>query len=625
MNYRLLCRFLGILALLIGSCMLLSLIWAFPELGYRTDPQIPATHFEASGFRALFFSAAVSWAFGGLLFRIGNTNDRRIYRKEAMAIVGLGWLMSTLLGALPYSFSGTSRGPAVRYVEPTGKVYVASPRWKLWTCWEEDARVTEDETKVIKALLSAGPVGISAAELNRQTGLNAPHVILTLRKKRQWQSRILLPGEGGRNTPAARAAHFRIGTHAMGIVDGIFEAQSGFSTTGATVIADLQDTVTVPHCILFWRSTTHFLGGLGIIALFVALLGQGSAGKSLMRAEMPGPTKEGSTARMQHTAWQFSMIYVALNTLIAILYMFCKMSMFDALCHAFATMATGGFSTYNGSLGHFQNIPGVHATAIEYITIVFMVIAGMNFALLFLAIIGNWRALVSDEESQTYMVLLLTVSAIIFGMGLYHQDTGFSDWEAGWRNSLFTVSSVMTTTGFCTADFDQWTDISRALLLTIMFVGGCSGSTAGGMKIVRHVLFAKILRIEIEQSFHPRVVRLLKFGGKAVEDQELKRGILLYFGLIAAIFFGTWLFVVAMEPDSTWEGTGLNNRLIDAGSAVATTLNNVGPGVGTVGATQNFSNFSPQNKLVFTWLMMLGRLELFPVLVLIMRPFWRDQ
>ncbi len=217
---------------------------------------------------------------------------------------------------------------------------------------------------------------------------------------------------------------------------------------------------------------------------------------------------------------------------------------------------------------------------------------------------------------------MVATAAIMF-FGMRAGDGDFATWESSFRNGLFQVVSILTTTGYGTADFDQWNSFGRALLLMLMFVGGCAGSTGGGMKVIRHILFVKILRMEVEGSFKPKEVRLLKLGGKATDDQTLRHSILVYFCLIGMLFVFGFLFVMTFEPDVTW-GVDPSNKLIDSASAVTSTLNNIGPGLGVVGATQNYSNFSFVTKSLFIWLMMLGRLEIFPILVLFAPRFWRD-
>ena len=529
MNYSLVCRLLGVVAWLIGGTMLFSVPWAWPALGGQEEV-------ETRGILALLGATCVCLIIGFGLRQMGRYSEGAFFRKEAMAIVGLSWVLATILGALPFYFAGTG--------------------YK----WADEAQ------------------------------------------------RVPQP---------------------MTLIDCMFESQSGFSTTGATVLTDVQNVDLVPRCILFWRSSTHFLGGLGIIVLFVAVLGHGSAGKALMRAEMPGPNKEGSQERMQHTAWIFAAIYVVLNVLLCGILMFEEMDLFDAICHAFGTMATGGFSTYNDSIGHFKS------PVIDYTITLFMVLAGTNFTLLYFVTIGRPGRLFFDVEWRTYfcVILLVTFMLVIFAVSWY-QDFDHNNMLAvndelaiAFRFTLFQVVSILTTTGYGTHDFDSWNNFGRATLFLLMFVGGCAGSTGGGLKVIRHILFVKILGLEIEQSFHPSVVRHLRIGGEPLTDSSLRKQILLYFGLIAFIFMLSWVGLVAIEDDATWFGdeNPLGNKLVDSASAVAATLNNIGPGLGTVGTTENYAEFNPGSKLLFIFLMMLGRLELFAILVLLIPGFWRHR
>lgn len=529
---------LGTICLLIGGSMSFSLPFAIPALANRTDLE-PADSFEMHGAKALLMSMVICVVLGGCLRVFGRRHrGGPLYQKEAMAIVGLSWVLATVLGALPFYLSAT--------------------------CTREGVPIT--------------------------------------------------------------------------FIEAMFESQSGFSTTGATILTDLESFQMVPHCILFWRSWTHFLGGLGIVVLFVAILGQGSAGKAMMRAEMPGPTKEGSMPRMQHTALIFAAIYVGLNAILAIIYKIEGMTLFDALCHAFGTMATGGFSTYNASLGHFNS------PSIEYTTIVFMILSGTSFTLLYLALVGGPKRLLSDVEFRTFVgiIAVVTVGVIFFGMRA--GDVGFDTLGSSLRYGMFQVVSVLTTTGYGTADFDGWNNFGRGILLLLMFVGGCAGSTGGGLKVIRHILFYKILRLEIEKAHRPRVVRFIRVGGSTIDDPNLPHGIVVYFSMILAIFVFSWLLLITFEPNSTWgfdtqleasdlpaagqrdeqlEQNTLDEKLLDSASAVAATLNNIGPGLGVVGATQNYAGFSQGAKLLFVWLMMLGRVEVFSVLVLFFPSFWR--
>lgn len=528
---------LGTICILIGGSMTFSLPFAIPALASRTDLE-PAEAFESRGALALVQSMAVCLVVGAV-FRILGRRHRggSLYQKEAMAVVGLSWILATVLGALPYYLSQT--------------------------CTEDNRHVT--------------------------------------------------------------------------FIEAMFESQSGFSTTGATILTDLESPDAVPHCILFWRSWTHFLGGLGIVVLFVAILGQGSAGKAMMRAEMPGPTKEGSMPRMQHTALVFAAIYVSLNVLLTVIYKLEGMSMFDALCHAFGTMATGGFSTYNASLGHFDS------SVIEYTTVVFMILAGTNFTLLYLTLLGGPKRLFRDVEFRTFVgiIAIVTVGVVFFGMQA--EDERFESIASANRAGLFQVVSVLTTTGYGTANFDEWNAFGRGILLLLMFIGGCAGSTGGGIKVIRHILFYKILRLEIEKAHRPRVVRFIRIGGAAVDEPNLPHSIVVYFSMILALFVFAWLLLITFEPNTMWEqvtitpeaaelgpaygdvlvSNNLEEKLLDSASAVAATLNNIGPGLGVVGAERNYAGFSQGAKLLFVWLMMLGRVEVFSVLVLFFPSFWR--
>ena len=531
MNLRLVSGLLGTVSWLIGLTMAFSLPAAWPKFGGQSE-------FESEGFGALIISILVCGVTGLILRFYGRHAQETLYRKEAMAVVGLSWVLATILGAIPF-----------------------------------------------------------------------------------YWSEVVFRSEAGQAVP-------------MGIAECLFESQSGFSTTGATVLTDIENPDWVPRCLLFWRSSTHFLGGLGIIVLFVAVLGQGSAGKAMMRAEMPGPSKEGSQARMQHTALNFAAIYCFLNLLLTVLLKLEGMTWFEALCHAFGTMATGGFSTLNASLGGFESRLPDSYRAIEYTVIVFMILAGTNFTLLYFFLLGKPLKLLKDPEWRTYagIIAIATLAVVLMGQGPMDvvppdDPNAMADYETTFRDGLFQVVSVLTTTGYGTDDFDLWSTFSRALLILLMFVGGCAGSTGGGMKVIRHILFVKIMRREIEHSFHPSVVRHIRLGGESITDANLARNILVYFGLIGLISATSWLAIVGVEPDATWTKAGFSesNKLIDSASAVTATLHNIGPGLGIVGATQNYAAFSAPAKLLFTFLMMLGRLELFAILVLVSPNFWQNR
>ena len=629
MNFRLLSRLLGIIAFLIGGTMVLSLPWAHPALGCRND--IPATRFETTGFFALLVSMVICFGVGGILTWFGRGATGRLFRKEAMAVVGLSWILATLLGAQPFLYSGTYRGPSVRLAGLKAAPLVQRTSFmRLRSTWEKTDLLSAGQYQVVATLLDAGARGVSSESLAAlQMNPPATKVLQELSARPEWDSVLSIPDElvspVGQGRSAEVPANYRIRWIKMSVADAIFESQSGFSTTGATVLTDLENPALVPHCILFWRSSTHFLGGLGIVVLFVVILGQGSAGKALMRAEMPGPTKEGSTPRMQHTAWLFAGIYCLLNVILAILLVVTGMTAFDAFCHAFGTLATGGFSTYNTSIGYFQD------AVVDYVIILFMVLAGTNFTLLYFLLTGKPGNLIGDIEWRTYMGIITVVSIAVIGFGLFHddfqqaaEDANATEFSTALRHGLFQVVAIVTTTGFGTHDFDAWNNFGRGVLFLLMFVGGCAGSTGGGMKVIRHILFVKILRLEVERAYRPNLVRPLRIGGQVVDSVDIQKNILVYFGLILLIFVCSWLFLLTFEPNSTW-GSQPDHKIIDSASGVAAMLHNIGPGLGTIGATQNYGHLSSVSKLLFVFLMMLGRLEIFAILVLFSISFWRSR
>ena len=641
MNYRVVSYFLSIVCFFVAAAMSVCCLFAIPWFGHRSlEEDYSSLSFESDGVRGLLCSVALSLVVGILLrYWAKGEKSEGLYRKEAMATVGLSWVIATLLGGLPYMIAGVKYAPTIRLESRQyAEVYEHNYHWRQ--NWEPyQLTLSDQQYRVLNAVINAPQkpsVGITIEKISEVTQLLLAEVqqaLTVLQQTDGIKAKLTLDG----NETEAKT-RVRVTWIQMGFGDAIFESQSGFSTTGATVISKLEDHGFVPHCILFWRSTTHFLGGLGIIVLFVVLLGGSSAGKALMRAEMPGPTKEGNTPRMQHAAWRFGSLYIALNTTLTILLLF-EMNLFDALCHAFGTMATGGFSTYDTSVGAFNS------AYVDYVITFFMVLAGTNFALLYLLVIlkaGNesrfvrWktqiRQVLKDTELRVYLGIIGMVTFLVMLYGLSYGDwdvpndtadtTIFEKLSRSLRYGLFQVVAIITTTGFGTHDFNEWNQFGRALLLGLMFIGGCAGSTGGGMKVIRHILFVKILRQEAEHLYHPNVVMPLKLGGETFDDKEMRRGILAYFGFVAILFMTTWLLLMAVEPDTTWHQDDLSNKIVDNASAVIATLNNIGPGLGIVGATSNYGAYSPFSKLIFTWLMMLGRLEIFSILILFSPAFW---
>ena len=383
-------------------------------------------------------------------------------------------------------------------------------------------------------------------------------------------------------------------------VDAVFETVSGLTTTGASVITDLE---IVPSGIVLWRSLTHWLGGMGIIVLFIAFLPEIGAGAiHMFRAEVPGPSADRVVPRLRDTAIALWTIYTAFTIVQISLLLLAGMSLIDSVNHTFATMATGGFSSKNASILHYDNL------AIELIIVLFMTIAGGNFGLYFLAWKKGIRVLLHDLEFKIYLAIMGFAALFMAGNLVL-----LGDQSAGQalRDSLFASSSIMTTTGFVTADFDRWPSFSKFVLLILMFVGGCAGSTAGAIKVIRLILLSKQSWAELKRDLHPRMVFTVKVDGKPVSQNLLQAT-----GQFFFVYMFTFVFAVLLVSFSGMEAW-------DAISAVAATLGNVGPGFGVVGPTCNYSSLSDFIKLVLSACMLLGRLELFTLLIFLRPEFWR--
>lgn len=384
-------------------------------------------------------------------------------------------------------------------------------------------------------------------------------------------------------------------------LDAVFETMSGFTTTGSTILTEIES---LPRSLLFWRSLTHWIGGMGIIVLSLAILPMlGVGGMQLFKAEVPGPTADRLRPRIQDTAKMLWGVYFLLTMLETLLLMFGGMSFFDSLCHSFATLATGGFSTRNASIAAYDS------SYVDYVVSLFMILAGVNFALHFQVLRGRARDFFRSEELQVYLGIIcfatLTVMVFNWSGGLY------PELDDNLRYSLFQVSSIMTTTGFGTADFELWPVVAQYLLVLLMFVGGCAGSTGGGIKVARILLLFKHAQTQVFRLIHPRAIRLVKLGNKPV-DKEVMQSILGFFALFVGIFVIGSLLVAA---------TGMD--LVSAAAAVIACLANIGPGLGTVGPVDNFAHVPDFGKTVLIVCMLMGRLELFTVLVLFFPSFWR--
>lgn len=394
----------------------------------------------------------------------------------------------------------------------------------------------------------------------------------------------------------------------LNVVDAYFESVSGFTTTGATVITDIEAT---PKSLLFWRSMTHWLGGLGIVLLFIAVLPYlGAGGKQLFRSESTGPDPRGLRPRIQDTASILYKIYFGFTLVETLALMLAGMSFYDALCHTFGTIATGGFSTKQASIAHYDS------AAIDTIIIVFMVIAGTNFSLYFAMTAGDWTAPFRNTEWRVYIALLLMGTVLVTWNISWAPWTGEGpspaySLETAFRNGAFQVVSIMTTTGYATDDFNDWPYFSRMVLVCLMFIGGCAGSTGGGMKVVRIIVLAKMAYARVEKTFRPKRIRLIRIDGEII-DNEVQTTVFAFFVLGLATFFVGCLVMSAVGlPFET------------AATSVIATLNNIGPGLELVGATQDYHHIPVVGKLFLIFCMILGRLELFSVFVLLVPAFWR--
>jgi trk system potassium uptake protein TrkH len=391
--------------------------------------------------------------------------------------------------------------------------------------------------------------------------------------------------------------------------DAYFETMSGYTTTGSTILGDIE---AVAPSVLFWRSMTHWLGGIGIIVLFIAILPFFSrARRRLYRTELPGVSVDGLTPRIRQTVVAMVKIYLALSIAeCLLLWAHPGMSLFDALCHTFGTMATGGFSTRNASIGHYQSV------YIEAVVILFMFLAGCNFTLHFFFGQGRWLIHWRDVEFRTYAAVLAAATAIVtllvWGSGEFGGAAG--GLAAAFRAGIFSVVSIMTTTGFVTDDFDRWPNVCRGLLVLLMFIGGCGGSTGGGIKVVRFLVAFRALFAQIERHHTPRAVRQVKLGGRVLDDQ-LQFSVLGFFFAAMVISGVATVVLAALEP-------GLD--LVSAFTSVAATLNNIGPGLERVGAVESYRFLSGSSKWLLSLCMLMGRLELFSILVLFAPRFWRE-
>jgi len=383
--------------------------------------------------------------------------------------------------------------------------------------------------------------------------------------------------------------------------DAAFESISGFTTTGASILTDVESR---SHATLFWRATTHWLGGMGIVLLALAILPLlGVGGMQLYRAEVPGPVPDRLTPRIRETAKLLWGVYLLLTAAETLLLVLAGLDLFEAVCHAFATMATGGFSTRNGSVGGFES------AAVDWIVIVFMFLAGTNFTLHFLALRRQPRAYWRDEEFRFFLKVLLgavlLILAALLGTGCY------SSLAEAVRKAVFQVMAICTTTGFATADFLLWPPVAHAILLLLMAIGGCAGSTGGGIKVMRVLILLKHAKAELKKLLHPRGVYNLWFNERTVSP-SLATNVLGFFMLFMLVFVCGVVVLTLGGRD-----------LVTSVGATAATLGNIGPGLGKVGPAENYAFLVDWEKWLLVLFMLIGRLEIYTVLILFLPEAWR--
>nr|WP_297933589.1 TrkH family potassium uptake protein [uncultured Lachnoclostridium sp.] len=394
------------------------------------------------------------------------------------------------------------------------------------------------------------------------------------------------------------ALPFLISREIPSVFDALFETISGYTTTGATILTDVE---ALSKSLLFWRCFTHWIGGMGILVFVLCILPlAGGNNMYLMRAESPGPSVGKLVPRVRSTAVILYGIYTALTAVECVLLLIGGMSFFDAICTSLGTAGTGGFGIRNSSIAEYN-------VFLQNVIAVFMVIFGVNFSVYFLILVRKPKQILKSEELRTYLGIILASTVLI---GFNVRDSFSSIWEA-LQQAFFQVASVITTTGYATTDFNLWPTFSKCILVMIMFVGACAGSTGGGIKVSRIVIAYKNIKNEVENFIHPKSVRIIRMEGKKVSN-EVVRSVNTYLVLYFAVFVVSVL-LISLE----------NFNFETSFTSVAATLNNIGPGLDGVGPMENFAKFNPFSKCVFMFDMLAGRLELIPMVILFSPWIWR--
>lgn len=394
------------------------------------------------------------------------------------------------------------------------------------------------------------------------------------------------------------AVPFTLSGYIPSYVDAFFETVSGFTTTGASILRDIE---VLPNAHLFWRSFTHWIGGMGVLVFVMALIPHDNGGTMyLLRAESPGPSVSKLVPKIKSSAKILYLIYIGM-TIIQVIFMLAGgASLFDSLTITFGTAGTGGFAIKNSNMADYSPY-------IQNVVTVFMILFGIDFSLYYLILTRKIRSALKSDEVRAY-ILIIFISALIISLNTNYM---YNDFVASLRYGFFQVASIITTTGYATTDFDLWPSLSKTILVVLMFVGACAGSTGGGIKVSRILILLKSIRKEIKLVAHPKTTHKIAMNGKAI-DTETVRAVCVYLAVFMVLFAISILIISIDNFDFTTNFT-----------AIATTLNNVGPGLSLVGPTRNFADFSNLSKIVLSLDMLIGRLEIFPILMLFSPNTWR--
>jgi len=381
-------------------------------------------------------------------------------------------------------------------------------------------------------------------------------------------------------------------------IDAFFETASGFTTTGASILTNIE---ILPKSILFWRSFTHWIGGMGVLVFLVALLPlSGGSNLYLMKAESTGPSVNKLVPKVKSSAKILYGLYIGLSVILFVLLMAGGMSIYEALTHTFGTAGTGGFGILNSSVASYSPY-------IQVVLTVFMVLFGIDFSVYYLVLLGKFKLMLKSDEVKAYIGIILASTIII----CINCVNTFENVWVSLRHSAFQVSSIITTTGFSTCDFDSWPELSKTILVILMFIGACAGSTGGGIKVSRILIYLKSIKKEITIAAHPKLTKKIQMSGRTIEHETV-RNVNVYMAAYLVVFVVSVLIISLDNLDFTTNFT-----------AVAATINNIGPGLAKVGPTENFSIYSDLSTFVLSFDMLIGRLEVFPILVLFSPYTWK--